>query len=141
MIVPILVLVALCGLALALVLAIASEPGPSPTDVAVAYELAWDRHDFEALWSLSSSELRDGRKRHEFVAAKRAAYRDQPRLRSVVEHVEVEGVVARGRAAVVLTRLDLADEAPVCNELHLRRVSGAWRVQAYGLRPEPAAAP
>jgi len=137
--VTILVLGGIGVLVVALILAVAFERGPTPGDVALAYELAWDRLDFTTLWTLSSGELRDGRNRNDFVAGKRGAYRDQPRLRAVVEHVEVEAVAKRGqRAASVLTRLDLRDEPSVRNEIRMERVHGAWRVVSYALRPEPA---
>jgi hypothetical protein len=135
-----LVIVAILALCVAVVVAAAVERGPTPGDVAMAYELAWDRLDFDALWSLSSPELRDDRSRHEFVAAKRAAYRDQPRLRSVVDHVEVVAVAMQGRrAAAVLTRLDLRDEPAVRNELRMQRRNGAWQVTRYTLRAETTA--
>jgi hypothetical protein len=135
-----LVVVAILGLMVAVVVAVAAERGPTPADVAVAYELAWDRLDFESLWSLSSPELRDQRTRADFVAAKRAAYRDQPRLRAVVDHVEVEAVAMQGaRAAAILTRLDMEGERPVRNELRMQRRNGAWQVTRYALRPETTA--
>ncbi|MGZ8764965.1 MAG: hypothetical protein ACXW2C_04620 [Acidimicrobiia bacterium] len=140
--VTILVLTALLALVVALVVAVAFERGPTPGDVAVAYELAWDRLDFAALWILSSAELRDGRGRADFVADKQSAYRNQPRLRAVVEHVEIEGAAEHSRrTASVLTRLDLRDEAAVHNEIRMQRIHGSWRVVAYALRPEPASTP
>jgi hypothetical protein len=140
--VTVLVLAAIAVLVVALVVAVAFEQGPTPGDVAMAYELAWDRLDFTALWTLSSAELRDGRKRTDFVADKRAAYRGQPRLQAVVERVEVEAVARHDRrAASVLTRLDLRDEPSVRNELRMQRIHGSWRVVSYALRPEPASTP
>jgi hypothetical protein len=137
--VTILVLAAIGLLLVALVVAVAFERGPTPGDVAAAYELAWDRLDFTTLWSLSSAELRDGRNRSDFVADKRLAYRDQPRLQAVVEHVEIEAVAQHGRrAASGLTRLDLRDEPSVHNEIRMQRIHGSWRVVSYSLRPEPA---
>ena len=64
-------------LCLAVVIAIAKDRGPGPEDVAVSYEMAWDRFDFDVLWTLSGTELRDGLDRHEFVDVKRAAYANQ----------------------------------------------------------------
>lgn len=136
------VIFAILALSGAVVFAIATERGPSPADVGVSYELAWDHFDFEALWALSSVELRDGRNRTEFVAAKADAYRYQRRLRGVVERVEVEGVAVDGRrAATVLTRLEVRDGAPLRNELRLVRRQGSWHVVSYALRPEPAETP
>jgi len=131
------VVVVIFLLIVALVLGVAMERGPTAGDVALAYELAWDRLDLDTIWTLSSNALRDGRKRHEFMSDKRATYEGRPRLRAVVEHVEIEAVAKHDRgAAAVLTRLDLRDEAPVHNELHLERRSGSWSVIRYQLRPE-----
>ena len=140
--ITVLVILAIAVAVGGLVLAVAFERGPTPGDVALAYELAWDRHDFTTLWSLSSGEMRDGRSRNDFVVDKKAAYRGQIRLRAVVEHVEIEAVAQQNeRAASVLTRLDLRDEPPVRNEIRMQRIHGAWRVVSYMLRPEPASTP
>ena len=49
------VAVLVIGLALAVVVAIARDKGPGPGDVAVSYELAWDRLDFESLFTLADT--------------------------------------------------------------------------------------
>lgn len=135
------VAVVILGLVGAMVIAVAIERGPTAGDAALAYELAWDRLDFDTIWALSSNARRDGRKRHEFVRDKRAAYEGQPRLRAVVEHVEIEAVAEHGHnAAAVMTRLDLGDEAPVRNELHLVRRLGSWSVIRYELVGEVSTA-
>jgi hypothetical protein len=134
------VVIAIVLLAFGLVLALATEPGPSPAEVAVGYELAWDRLDFEALWALSGSELRDGLSRREFVAVKRAAYREQDELRRLAGHVAVEEIVVDARSATVGTRLELRDGAAVRNELLLARRDGRWQVVVYALTAEPLTA-
>ncbi len=121
-------LLALIG---ALVLAVARDPGPVPSDVAVAYEDAWDRLDFDALWTLSGSELRDGMGRREYAAAKRAAYAVRPELGGLTATVEVEHVDAARDLAVVRTRLVLRGEGDARNELQLARRSERWVVVAY----------
>jgi hypothetical protein len=121
-------------LCLALVVAVARDPGPPPGEVAVAYELAWDRLDFETLWSLSGTELRDDRSKHEFVAAKRAAYDRTPGLAGLARHVSVEDVAGGAEVAVARTRIELTDGAVVRNELQLARRDGTWQVVAYELR-------
>ena len=63
--VVVLLIAALIG---SMILIVAMEPGPSPSDLAIAYELAWDRLDFATIWSLSDPSMRDGRNRREFVA-------------------------------------------------------------------------
>jgi hypothetical protein len=115
-------------------IAISRDPGPTPADVALGYEIAWDRLDFETLWVLSTSELRDGRTREEFVAAKRAAYRDQPGLRRLARHVLVEEATAGPHVAVVITSVELRDGSSLRDELKLVRRAGRWQVLSYGLR-------
>jgi hypothetical protein len=115
-------------------IAISRDPGPTPADVALGYEIAWDRLDFETLWVLSTSELRDGRTREEFVAAKRAAYRDQPGLRRLARHVVVEEATAGPHVAVVITSVELRDGSSLRDELKLVRRAGRWQVLSYGLR-------
>ena len=133
----VIVVVAVVALALALVVAIGHDNGPGPGDVAVSYELAWDRFDFEALWSLSAAELRDGLDHDAFVAAKRTAYEQQHALRGLVEHVAIDDVsIASGRdAALVTTRVDLHDGNVVRNLVQLARRSSRWQVVAYALAP------
>jgi hypothetical protein len=61
----------------AVVVAVAKDPGPGPEDVAIAYERAWDRLDFDTLYTLAGRELRDGLERSQYIAAKHAAYAQQ----------------------------------------------------------------
>jgi hypothetical protein len=128
------VVLALC---IALVVAIARDHGPDAGETAVAYELAWDRLDFGVLWSLSARELRDGLDRHEFVAAKRAAYEQQRALSGLAEHVGVDDVAStsRGEAALVTTRVELRDGTVVHNLVQLARRNSRWQVVAYRLAP------
>jgi hypothetical protein len=120
-------------LVVAFVVAVARDPGPPADDVAVAYEEAWDRLDFEALWALSGDELRDGMGRHDFVAAKRAAYQRQPDLGRLATSVVVEHVDAGKHAAVVRTRVDVRDGGVARNEVVLEHRAGRWLVVAYHL--------
>ncbi len=131
------------ALLFSLVIAVALDPGPSPDDVAVAYELAWDRLDFEAVWSLSADELRDGRHRTAFVADKRHAYAEastrreagKPELSGLAAHVVVEDVATGDDASVVQTRVELHDGKTVRNRVDLVRRDGRWQVLAYELTP------
>ena len=91
------------ALTIAVVVVIAKDRGPGPGDVAVAYELAWDRLDFESLYTLSGLELRDGLDRRGFVAAKRTAYEQQRDLGGLVERVGVDQVANSRDAAVAIT--------------------------------------
>lgn len=118
--------------------AISRDPGPSPSEVALGYEHAWDRLDFETLWSLSTSELRDGRTRGDFIADKRTAYRDRPELRRLARHVAVEEATAGPHVAVVITSVELHDGSRLRDELKLVRRGGRWQVLTYRLRT-PAA--
>jgi hypothetical protein len=127
--------VIILGLALTVVVAIAKDRGPGPGDTAVAYELAWDRLDFESVFTLSGAELRDGLDRHGFIAAKRAAYERQHQLGGLVDRVGVDQVVSVGDAAVVVTRVELTDHTVVHNRVELARRNGRWQVVVYRLEP------
>jgi hypothetical protein len=126
------VLLALC---LAVVIAIAVDQGPQPEDVAVSYEHAWDRLDFDVLWALSAAELRDGLDRKQFVAAKAAAYAERRELRGLGRAVTVDDSVVRRDNALVTTRVELRDGAVVHNSVHLVRRSSRWQVAAYAMVP------
>ena len=123
--------VLLFALIVALVLAVARDPGPAPADVAVAYEEAWDRLDFDALWTLSGAELRDGMGRREYSAAKRAAYAARPELGGLASAIAVEDVETSRDAAVIRTRLALRVGDDTRNELQLVRRSERWVVVGY----------
>jgi hypothetical protein len=132
-----LIVIAVISLCIALVIAVAHDTGPGPGDVAVSYELAWDRLDFQVLWTLSAAELRDGLDHEGFIAAKRTAYEQQRALRGLVEHVAVDDVsVTSGReAALVTTRIGLHDGSVVRNRVQLVRRNARWQVAAYTLAP------
>ncbi|HEX4491404.1 MAG TPA: hypothetical protein VH914_09395 [Acidimicrobiia bacterium] len=115
-----------------LLLAIATEPGPQPADVARAYEMAWDRLDFDTLFDLSGPELRDGAKREGFIATKRAAYASAKRER-LGARIEVEDVTESSGAALVVTNV-ATDQGSVHNNVLMERRSGRWYVVAYSLR-------
>ena len=124
------VIVALC---VALVVLVGVDPGPPPGEVALAYEEAWDHLDFEGLWTLSGEELRDGLRRPEFVAAKRAAYERQPGLRGLADRVVVDAVSEGKGFAVVHTRVELRDGGRAADALQLAKRGGRWLVVAYEL--------
>ena len=123
-------------LALGLVVMVARDPGPSPQDVAMAYEQAWDHFDFVSLWTLSGDELRDGLRREEFVASKKAAYADQHSLGHLVRNIEVEQAQVGRTVAAVQTRVDLHDGGVARNELQLAKRAGRWVVVDYRLRTD-----
>jgi hypothetical protein len=127
---------ALVALVIAVVIVVAREPGPPPSEVALAYELAWDRLDFETLWALSGHELHDGLPKHEFIAAKQAAYRGRPELRGIAADVVIEQVAASDTTAVARTRVASQDGATVRNEVRMDHRDGRWVVIAYELRPD-----
>ena len=135
------VLGAVVVLSIALVVAVARDRGPGPEDVAVSYEYAWDRLDFDVLWTLSATELRDGLARAQAVAAKRAAYEHQHALRGLVAHVGVDALTGStsGDVALITTRVDLRDGSTVHNVVQLVRRSSRWQVAAYRLAPTSSA--
>ena len=127
------------ALVVSLVVAVARDPGPPPEDVAVAYEDAWDRLDFEALWTLSGDELHDGLRHREFIDAKRAAYAAQPGLGGLAAGVSVERVDAGRQVAVVRTCVALHDGGAAHNEIQLEARGGRWVVVGYDLlRSDPS---
>jgi hypothetical protein len=129
------------ALAITVVVVIAKDRGPGPGEVAVAYELAWDRLDFESLYTLSGSELRDGLDRRGFIAAKRSAYKQQHDLGGLVERVGVDQVANSREAAVAITAVELHDQAVVHNRVEMTRRNGRWQVVAYRLEPSAEDAP
>ena len=126
------VLLALC---LAVVIAVAKDKGPQPDDVAVSYEHAWDRLDFDALWTLSGAELRDGLDRKQFNAAKHAAYAERRELRGLAANIVVDDSIVRRDNAVVTTRVELRDGSVVHNAVQLVRRNSRWQVVAYAMVP------
>lgn len=131
----------LLGLCAAVVFAVAKDRGPGPGDVAVSYEHAWDRLDFEALWTLSAAELRDGLDRKRFIAAKKAAYASRAELRGLAEHIVVDDDIVRGDNALVTTSVVVRDGGVVHNTVQLVRRSSRWQVAAYAMVPATGSAP
>jgi hypothetical protein len=126
--------IAVLALVVALVVIVAIEPGPPAEEVAVAYEGAWDRLDFSALWDLSGDELRDGLGRRAFVDAKRAAYAGHAALGHLAGAVVVEAAEVGRSVASVRTRLTLRDGSAARNDLELAKRAGKWVVVDYRLR-------
>ncbi|MGQ0826665.1 MAG: hypothetical protein ACT4OX_16830 [Actinomycetota bacterium] len=124
-------LVVLAVLLVTMWVAFAKELGPAPADVAIAYERAWDRLDFDVLYDLSGDELRDGLPRARFVAAKRAAYARTPSADAAA--VVIEESVATGHTAVVVTRVS-AEDGSVRNNVLLERRAAGWMVVGYAIR-------
>jgi len=140
------VIVAIVGILLmvvsvAVVVAIAMDPGPQPEDVAVAYEVAWDKLDFESLYTLAGPELRDGLDRRQFVVAKQAAYAQQHAMTGLAERVGVDDGATAGDAAIVATRVELRDGGVVLNRVDLARRKGRWEVVGYRLAPTDVGGP
>jgi hypothetical protein len=129
------IVLALC---VALIVAVARDPGPRPDDVALAYELAWDRLDFDSLWTLSGVELHDGLDRAGFITAKRAAYSTRPELGRLARDVAIDDVATGISHAAVRTSVVLRDGENVHNQIHLAKRGGKWLVVGYQLEPDPA---
>ena len=122
------------ALVIALVVIVALEPGPPPQDVAIAYEGAWDRLDFDSLWDLSGDELRDGLGRKAFVDAKRTAYAGHAALGHLAGDVVIEEADVGKAVASVETRLTLRDGGSARNDIELAKRAGKWVVVDYRLR-------
>jgi hypothetical protein len=114
--------------------AIAHEPGPGAPDVAIGYERAWDELNFGLLWDLSGPELRDGMRRDQFIATKRAAYANTTPRGRVAEHIEIDTFVEGNQSALVVTRVS-AEGTSVRNDVLLEKRANGWTVVGYSLRP------
>ena len=125
------VIVALIGF---LLYAIAHEPGPGAPDVAIGYEHAWDELNFGLLWDLSGVELREGFRRDDFIATKRAAYANAVPRGRVAERIEVDTFVEGNQSALVVTKV-FAEGSSVRNDVLLERRANGWTVVGYTLRP------
>lgn len=133
-----LVTVAVFVLVFSLIALFARDGGPAPADIAVSYELAWDRLDFDTLWSLSGDELRDGLDRRGFVAAKSTAYAGRTDLGGLAERVDVEEATVGIGYALVHTRVELRSGETIHNEVVLMKRNAAWVVTGYELAPGPS---
>lgn len=131
------VAIALGAIIVATIVLFALDRGPSPAEIAEAYELAWDRLDFDALWAMSGRELRDGLDRHAYAAAKRAAYAGQSGLGGLAERVDLAAVDVGLAYAQVRTRVSLRGGEVVHNDVLLARRGSAWVVTGYSLAPGP----
>jgi hypothetical protein len=130
--------VALVIIALLLVfmwISVGREPGPGPSDVAIAYERAWDELYFSLLYDLSGAQLRDGLRRDQFIAAKRAAYSNAQTRTRIGARIGVETSVAGHQTALVVTRV-VADGGAVRNNVMLDHTSNGWVVIGYSFRPD-----
>ncbi len=137
-------LVGIAALAVVMLIFVGNERGPSPGDVAVAYELAWQRSDFSTLYDLSAKELRDGMARDQFVRAKRGGEPAPNTVRSdadPVVAVEVDEVVAATDAASVITRLRVASGPGIRSRVLCERRNGRWQVVAHNLVTDPPVDP
>ena len=129
-----------------MILIVALEPGPSPSDLAIAYELAWDRLDFATIWALSDPSMRDGRNRREFVADKKTAYSHGLHPTNLVASAKVDEVAVSGEVAVAITSLTLlqtadaasASGSQIYNEVRMARRMGKWEVSGYLLHSPQA---
>ena len=138
---PLVIAMIIVGLLLLFMwISVGREPGPGASDVAIAYERAWDELDFDLLYDLSGAELRDGLRRDQFVAAKRAAYAGSQGRPRIGAKIEVETSVAGHQTALVVTRV-VADGGAVRNNVMLDHTANGWAVIGYSLRPDTETAP
>jgi hypothetical protein len=131
------VAVVIFALVITLIVIFAREPGPTPPDIAISYELAWDRLDFDTLWTLAGPELRDGLDKRDYIAAKTRAYEGRHELRNLAEHVDVDEAQVGIGHAHVRTRVTLRDGAVVRNDVVLTKRSASWVVTGYQLVANP----
>jgi len=138
--VPIVVALVIVGLLLLFMwISVGREPGPGPSDVAIAYERAWDELDFGLLYDLSGAELRDGLRRDQFIAAKRAAYANAGKEARIGAQITVETSIAGHQTALVVTRVVAG--GTVRNNVMPDHTANGWVVIGYSLRPDSEAVP
>jgi hypothetical protein len=125
------------GLLVFMWISIGREPGPSAADVAIAYERAYDDHDFDLLYELSGEEMRDGMRRERFVRAKRAALGARAPGKHEQATISVDTTVAGHQTALVVTSVT-AGAHHVRNNVLLEKGSNGWTVVKYTLRPDTA---
>lgn len=130
------VVVTVVGLCVALVVAVARDPGASPVEIALGYEHAKARRDFDVVYRLSAAELYGGMRKADYVAAQRAAHAGEP-TPAAVEDAVAEAEHRVGDEATVVTRVSRADGRVEHHEVRLLRRSRVWEVVAYRLRPAP----
>lgn len=132
--------IALCGvavLAVVMLVFVGTQKRIDPRDVAVAYELAWQRQDWSTLFDLSAKELRDGQARDEFVVSKRASVERATAPDDPIVAVEVDEVVAATDTASVITRLRTG-AGSVRSRVLCERRNGRWQVVAHNLVADDA---
>jgi hypothetical protein len=132
-VISIIVAVTVFAVVVATIVLFARDRGPTPAEIAIAYELAWDRLDFEALWAMSGEELRDGLDRREYMAAKSEAYASQPDLGHLIARVDADDVNEGIGHAHVRTRITTHTGDTLHNDVLLTRRSSAWVVTGYEL--------
>jgi len=133
-----LVAVTVFAVVIALIVLFARDRGPEPADIAVSYELAWDRLDFDTLWSLSGDELRDGLDKRRYLAVKSAAYAGRTDLGGLATRVDVDEATVGIGHAVVRTRVTLRGGESIHNDVALTKRNSAWVVTGYELAPGPS---
>jgi hypothetical protein len=133
-------LILIFGLLVFMWIAVGREPGPGPADVAIAYENAWNELDFDLLFELSGTEMRDGLRKDRFVAAKRAAYERGDVQRRLDAKVTVETSVKGHQTSLVVTRIDVdaatGEGGTIFNNVMLERRANGWVVVSYALRTD-----
>ncbi|MBJ7282983.1 MAG: hypothetical protein JHC66_06885 [Acidimicrobiia bacterium] len=140
------VVVLIATLIVSMIVIVALEPGPSPSDLAIAYELAWDRLDFATIWALSGPSMRDGLTKREFVVKKKTVYAQGLHPTNLVSEAKVDEVAVSGEVAVAITSLTLLQAADdsrssigqIHNEVRMARRMGRWEVASYLLHAPQA---
>ena len=121
-------------------ISVGREPGPGPSDVAIAYERAWVELDFGLLYDLSGPEMREGLRRDQFIARKRAVYSTAENHGRIGARIGVETAVTGNQTALVVTKV-VADGGAICNNVMLDHTANGWAVIGYSLRPDNQTAP
>lgn len=106
------------------------DDGIPPDELALGYEYAWDRLDFDAIWAMSTPELRQDRSRDRFVADKRQAIK-AGHPTGTLSHVELSPVQQQRYRVLYRSTLHLIDGSTFNNEILVVRHPGSWLVAEY----------
>lgn len=95
-------------------------------DTAIDYQQAVLGGNYEGMWDLSASELREGLTREQFIERARIEAAPPDRMFDWTVLNESEGDIARAH-----TLIQLASGGTQTNRIMLRNIDGEWRITSY----------
>ncbi len=120
----------------AFIVALSIETGPTPADVAQSYEYALAHLDFDALWYLSSTELRGGLTFNDFVQGRSAELHAKP-----LSSVEIIRQVLERESGIITTKVNYHQAPTISHQITLAKRNARWQIvdiQEITYTPEPS---